>query len=266
MQLRREGEGRRSSRRFTSPTSIHLRLQVAPQGTPLPQGHSSQPPLFGSSPCRRPGDPAQPRRDLPLCCAARVPLAPRSRPAFPPRPAGMPGPGPQLSRVAWTRARDAPLSRPRPPLGLEDPCFLQSPHGSPRSRDAPAAHAPGSPSSPESARNSPVPPPPSPLRPRAGSALWAGGWAPASWSWPSGPCCLAERSLGPSTAPGSPRRRPPRPTRREPALTGRLPPLIGWERCYSPRPRPSRGFPAPPAFPKPRRALPARALRPRDAR
>lgn len=78
----------------------------------------------------------------------------------------------------------------------------------------------GSRISPESARSSRAPQPPSQHQPRAGSTLWAAGWVPASWSWPSGPCCLGEQSQGPSAAPGSPRRLPPLPTRGDPALTG----------------------------------------------
>lgn len=77
----------------------------------------------------------------------------------------------------------------------------------------------GSPILPESARSSRAPQPPSQHQPRAGSTLWAAGWVPASWSWPSGPCCLGEQSQGPSAAPGSPWRLPPLPTRGDPALT-----------------------------------------------
>lgn len=145
MQPRSDGEGRRSSRPFTSPTQHPL---ASPSGSPRHSpalGALLPAAAFRFFPVAAPVTSAQPRRDLPLCCAARVPLAPRSRPALSPRPAGMPGPGPQLSRVAWTRARDAPLSRPRPPLGLEDPYFLQSPHGSPRLSGCPRRSRPGIP-------------------------------------------------------------------------------------------------------------------------
>lgn len=109
---------------------------------------------------------------------------------------------------------------------------LQDPHSLPRL--PPTRHhsgyprdAPGFAISPESARSSRAPQLPSQHQPRADSTLWAAGWVPASWSWPSGPCCLGEYSQGPSAAPGSPRRCPPRPTRGDPALTG-TDPVFHW--------------------------------------
>lgn len=205
MQLRSDGEGRKRLRPFTSPT--HLRLQVAPQGTPPPEGHSFQPPLFGSSPGRRPCDPAQPRRDLPSAAphGSRQLLGA----ALPSSPTSWDARSPTFPGRRDLRTRCPPLPVPalawtcRPPLPSQPPRLTAS-LGTP-----PSLTPRGPPSSPECARNSPVPPPPSPLRPRAGSALWAGRWAPASWSWPSGPCCLAELSLGRSTARGSPRQSAP---------------------------------------------------------
>jgi hypothetical protein len=158
-------------------------------------------------------------------------------------------PGSPTSQVCAPRCPYSWIPRSRPLQGLQDPNSLQSPSRtlrlSGRPRDAPRSSLPRS--SPESSRSSHAPPPPAPRRPHAGSTPWAAGWAPASWSWPSGPCCLAEPSQWPSAAPGSPRRRLPRPTCGDPALTGRLPPLIGWNCCPSLQgpASPSRGFPAP---------------------
>lgn len=263
MQARRDREGRKGVPASHPSPALrcpppHLRLRVAPPNAlPLPRGTPSIRPLFRSFRSHRPGDPcpALPHGSCQLLGAA-LPFSPGQLRC--PRV-------PDLPRIASTCAPDAPSRGPLAPSspGPKDLYSLQSPSRTLRRSGCPSHACPGVPrSSPESARSSPARPPRFPRPPRAGSAPWAGGWAPASWSWPSGPCRRAEPSQGHSAAPGSPQRRPPRPTRWDPALTGRLPPPIGWGRCYSPEapPHPEASPPAPAPSGAPQRAPPRWAL------
>lgn len=249
--------------RFTSQSSAPLSAATLaspsgpPNALPLPMGTPSIRPLFRSFRSHRPCDPcpAPPHGSCQLLGAALP---------FSPGQLGCPR-VPDLPRIASPCAPDAPSRGPLAPSspGPEDLYSLQSPSRTLRRSGCPSHACPGVPrSSPESARSSPARPPRFPRPPRAGSAPWAGGWAPASWSWPSGPCRRAEPSQGPSAAPGSPQRRPPRPTRWDPALTGQLPPPIGWGRCYSPEapPHPEASPPAPAPSGAPQRAPPSWAL------
>ena len=203
--------------------------QWPPRDLPQPRGTPAiRPPLRVPSPLTAPVTPAQPRRDRLQSVAPRGSC--QLLEAALPSPPGQPGcpRGPRPSRIALTTAPDAPscsvlpwackiptpFESPPGHCGMPQPCTTRGVPPLPRS-------------SPESAQSSPAPPPPSPRRPHAGSAPSAGGWGPASWSWPSGPCRRAEPSQGPSAAPGSPRRRPPLPIHWDPALTGRRRPPIG---------------------------------------
>ena len=205
------------------PCGPHPRDLSQPRGTP-----SIRPPFPVPSPLTAPVTPAMP------CWDRLQSVAPRGscqllRAALP-SPPGQPGcpRGPRPSRIAltttqmppcsvlpWACKIPTPFESPPRHCGMPQPCTTRGvPPTPPRS-------------SPESAQSSPAPPPPSPRLPHAGSAPSAGGWGPASWSWPSGPCRRAEPSQGPWAAPGSPRRRPPLPIHWDPALTGRRPPPIG---------------------------------------
>lgn len=151
------------------------------------------------------------RRNLPFPRVCPDPHASRDAQVDPGPPWDPPSSAPQNDSDRSHLAQFLPEpARPAPFQASRAPCITP---GAPRMPQ-------GSPISPESARSSRAPQPPSQHQPRAGSTLWAAGWVPASWSWPSGPCCLGEQSQGPLAAPGSPRRLPPLPTRGDPALTG----------------------------------------------